>query len=1180
MNFIYKSDKNIKYNMSSKKYQKMDPIQHIITRPDMYVGSTRSKKRLEYVAIPFNDTYKIYQKEISFSPAILRIFVEPLSNAIDNVARSRKAGIPCSKIMVNVDKKTGETRVWNDGDVIPIEKNEEEGCYNHTLIFGHLLTSSNYDDTEERYDISGRNGLGSKNCNVFSTKFTVKGVDPNKGLYFEQTWTNNMKNFSKPIVKKTKLKKGYTEVTWTPDFSQFKLKGYTQDIVSLYCRYVIDSAMLTKLKVYFNDTEIPVKSLQKYAQLYRTDDMTNTDSLYIKTKDSEVVLTPSTEYQTISFANGVYTSLGGVHVDAWREAIFRPLVEKFNKKSAKGKSKPQINIKDVKQFFRIFVNATVKNPEFDSQSKNRLESPSVNPEVLRKHLNAIFKWSVMDNIEYIIRSKEMMVLKKSERKKKGYTKVNGLDDANKAGGKSSTDCTLIICEGDSAKTYAVSGINNGAFDKKGRDWFGIYPLRGKILNVRNAKPTVIASNAVITDLIKAVGLEHNVDYTDDKNFEKLRYGRILILTDSDCDGIHISGLIQNFIHALFPTLLTRKKSFLSSMQTPIVRVFLGNGKQRLFYDERNYKKYADNFRKKYPGKKIDQKYYKGLGSSKDADVQDTFGVKLVEFKNDNDTTTNMNKVFHKKHADSRKTWLTSFDPTREGILSWSSDIQETKSMKISDFIDTEMIKFSIDDCKRSLPNVLDGLKESQRKILYACMRRKLRYKGKALKVAQLGGYVAEHSGYHHGEHNLFETITKMAASFPGSNNIPLLYRDGQFGSRIQGGKDAAQPRYIFTKFEGMTHLIFKEDDTVLLKQVEDDGDKVEPEYYIPILPMILVNGCNSGIGTGWSCSVPNYNPLELINSIKVWLKYDGDVLAKDEEDGTIISILPELKPWYRGFEGEIESNGNGKYTTWGSMQRVNDKKVIVNELPIGYWTDNFKEHLKDMREKKTINKFNDYCTKTKVNVEIIESSDGLKCNKVNLKLGKSVHTTNMVLFDVEGKLRRFDAVDEILDYFCRIRLEYYKKRRKHQLGELESKIKYLGNKRRFLEEVMNGKLKLYDKKVSREEEEIIKDLETRGYDKETKIILNGDDGDDEDICKGFNYLLRMQIRSFTKKNIENLRNEISGLEDIHGKLKKTSAKKLWENDLDDFSREYTKWLKVMEKEDDASNGKKTRKSEK
>jgi DNA topoisomerase-2 len=1143
---------------SKTKYSKMDPLDHILHRPDTYVGSTRPRQIEEYISLSDKD-FNIIKKPISFPPALLRIFIEPLSNAIDNVARSKKSKTLCTKIKVNIDKETGKTTIWNDGQSIAVEIDEDEKCYNHSLIFGQLLTSSNYDDEEDRYNISGRNGVGAKACNIFSTYFKVKGVDPENSKEFEQEWRNNMKSPSEPKIKKSKLKKGYTEVTWIPDFSRFKIKGYTQDIIDLYCRYVVDAAMMTGVNVYFNDILIPVKTLKDYSKLYNT--VEETDVLCINTPNANIVLMPSSQFQSVSFVNGVYTSLGGTHVDAWIEATLRPVVQKLSK--PKGVT---YTIGDIKKFFKIFVVVRVINPEFESQSKHKLESP-VKASVKQKDINTILRWSVIDDIK---RSKDMVVLKKLERKKK-FVKIDGLDPANNEGPKLGHECTLILVEGLAAKTYAVKGIEVGAFGKKGRDWFGIYALRGKVLNVRNAKPSSIANNNVISDIIKALGAQMNVDYTQDKDFKTLRYGKILIIVDADCDGIHISGLLQNMVHTLFPSLLERNESFITSMQTPIVRVFLPQKKEKLFYDEREYKKYVSLHNKKFPGKVINTKYYKGLGSSSDKDIMDTFGVKMVEFKNDENTNFTMNKVFHSKQADIRKKWLENYD-MNDIALSWEGDKKETVELKMSDFLNTEMIKFSLNDCKRSIPGMMDGLKESQRKTLFACFLRNLKYTGKSLKVAQLAGYVAEKTAYHHGEQNLYDTITRMANCYPGSNNIPLLYRDGQFGTKLCGGKDAANARYIFTKLDALTRLLFRQEDDVLLERVVDDGDVVEPVFYVPILPTILINGCVIGIGTGWSSSVPCYNPLDLIQSVKEWIKNDGEVLL-EEEDGTVISLLPEIHPWYRGYNGEIEQSGDSKYTSWGNVSKEKRNKV-VDELPIGLWTDNFKEYLDTLLEEKIIKKVKNYSTPKDVKFVITECSDGINCNKENLKLFKYIYTSNMVLFNEKGNIKKYDNVDEIINSFCNIRLQYYIKRKNHLLGLLNHEIKFLGNKRRFLEEVMNGTIKLFDDKgksrKSRKTIDIITELEKRGYDKDLdkddQKDLDKDPDKDPEKDHGYNYLLRLQFRSITEEKINNLKNDIASKTKDRDTLSNTTEKQLWINDLDEFQKEYIKWLKIIDKE--------------
>jgi DNA topoisomerase-2 len=1149
---------------SKVKYSKMDPIQHILQRHDMYVGSTRPRVLDEYIS-DLNKDFLIVKKDISYCPAILRIFIEPLSNAIDNVARSEKTKSLCTTIKVNVNIETGYTSVWNDGEAITIEYNEEEDCYNHSLIFGQLLTSSNYDDDEDRYNISGRNGLGVKLTNVFSKYFSVMGVDQESKQIFCQEWSDNMKTVKEPEVSQTQENKGYTEVSWIPDFKQFKMTGYTQDIVDLYCRYVVDAAMLTNVNVYFNDVLIPVKTLKDYSALYSN--VEEKDVLFINTKDAQIVIMPSTYYQAVSFVNGVYTSLGGTHVDSWVEAAFRPLVKKLTK----AKSSVTYNIGDIKKFFRIFVVVKVNNPEFESQSKHKLESP-VTTCIKKSHIDVILKWSVMDDI---VRSKEIGVLKKLERKKRNFVKIDGLDPANNEGGKLGYECTLILVEGLAAKTYAVKGIEVGAFGKAGRDWFGIYALRGKVLNVRNANAASISKNNVVSDIIKALGAKLDNDYTLDTLFSTLRYGRILIITDADVDGIHISGLLQNMVHTLFPSLLERKKPFITSMQTPIVRVFLPGGVKNdlTFYDEREYQKYVTDYNKNFPGKKIDKKYYKGLGSSSDQDIVDTFGVKMVEFQNDENTNYNMNKIFHTKQSDARKTWLEKYDVDNVA-LNWDGDDQETISIGMSDFLNTEMIKFSMNDCKRSIPGLMDGLKESHRKTIFACFKRNLKYTGKSLKVAQLSGYVAEHTAYHHGEQNLYDTITRMANSYPGSNNIPLLYRDGQFGTRLSGGKDAANARYIFTKLDAMTRLLFRQEDDILLERVIDDGDVVEPVFYAPILPTILINGCTVGIGTGWSCSVPCYNPLDLINSVKIWLDHDGSVLTED--NGKTISLLPEIEPWYRGFTGIIEKSGDNRYTSWGNIS-VEKKTKVVDELPIGLWTDNFKEFLDNLQEDKVIKKVKNYSTPKNIRFVISEENDGIICNKENLKLHKYIYTSNMVLFDEKGCIKKYDSVDEIINSFCITRFGYYIKRKKHLIGQFDHDIKFLGNKKRFLEEVLNGDIKLFDDsdgkaRKSRKTVALIEDLESRGYDKDLKEDLKedsndlGEDEEKKEEKNGYDYLLRLQFRSITEERINKLNKDILSNIKSRDELNSKSEKELWINDLDEFEKAYLKWLKIVEKE--------------
>ena len=1067
----------------------------------MYIGTTKVQKfDNEYVLDESGETPKIVQVDsLKYSPGLLRIFVEALSNAIDNVWRSNESGVKCTKIKVNINEETGESSVWNDGLWIPVELNEGTGMYNPELIFGNLHTSSNYDDDEERLT-SGRNGMGVKLTNVFSNEFYIEVYDPEKKMLYRQKWTNHMKDKGAHKLKEMEREEGgYTYVRWKPDFELFKCAKYSKEILGMFYKYVYDTAMISGVDVYLNGKRIPVKNLGDYVKFYNV----GSEKYFISSRTCNVYITPSNsgQFEHVAFTNGVYNKDGGIHVQMWSDAIFKPLLQKIRTM----KNASFITLKDVTKYFKLFINSKIVNPEFDSQSKTRLISPKVIANMDDAGIRKIMKWSFMEDIKDMILQKDMSILKKTSKGK--TSSIEGLDPANNAGTADAGKCTLILCEGLSAKTYAVLGIETGIGRLKGRDWYGIYAMRGKCLNARNANPTNIAKNKEIISIIKAIGLKYDVDYTKDSNFKKLSYGKVMILADSDNDGIHIAGLVMNFLHFLYPTLFGREEPFLISMQTPIVKINM-RSEELTFYREENF---IDFLRENSDTQRMKIKYYKGLGTSSDKEVKNTFGKRILEFTQDPDAFDSMDKVFNNKMSDERKMWLARYDVQYR--IPETTDV--FSEMSISNFLDHDMIKFSIDDCKRSIPNLYDGLKQSQRKILYATCLKNLRHSGKSMKVAQLAGFVAEKTNYHHGEQCLNETITKMAQDFPGANNVPYLQKDGQFGSRLSNGKDAASARYIFTKLHKLTRMVFREEDDNLLEKVVDDGDIVEPHNYLPIIPMILVNGC-VGIGTGWSSYIPCYNPRDVVNRVKSWIS--------GEE-------IPDLTPWYSNHKGKIVKDGE-KFFSYGIVE---DKKLLTNvlELPVGLSTDKFKEFLDTIVDAKKVKGYKNYSTPTDVKFVINRGRDGITCSTKNLKLTTSISTSNMVLFDENGKLKKYKDTTEIITKFCEKRLELYVTRKDNMLVNIKHMYNIAKNKKRFLEEVMSDKLTIH----KRDEDDLVKELEEREYKK---------------VDDKFDYLLGMHIRSFTKQRIENLGNEVDKLKGDYGNLKKLDVKDMWIMELDEF----------------------------
>jgi DNA topoisomerase-2 len=1038
----------------TEKYIKSDQISHVLLRPDTYVGSKAFKPSVEYI---YEDE-KLEKKRILISPALLRTFIEILANAVDNSIKYKG----CKSIKIIVD--SNECCIWNDGHVIPIEQHEEEGIYNHTLIFGHLLSSSNYNDNEKRF-VSGRNGLGAKLTNIFSSKFSVEGADPDRGLRINQVWTNNMKTTQSPKISKYIKKTGYTLVKWVLDFTQFGIVEYPKDMLSLFKRYALDAAINTTAAVYFNGEKLP-NTLLKYANLVNTTE----ESLTFSSKTSTAIVMPSDEFEVISFVNGINTKNGGVHVNAWVDAICKPIITKLKSGS----------VKDVKAHLRFIIIASVVNPTFDSQEKNYLEGPPIAVDPIKpSQITKIYtKWGIGERLKQQLEMKEKIKVSKTVSSAKRIP-IPGYDRANNSGGGKSNECILIICEGLSAKTFAVAGIEHGLLGKRGRDWFGIYPLRGKLLNVRKAATKMIGANDVIKNLLLIMGL----DYSKPEKIQKLNYGKICIIVDADDDGIHIKGLLLNFFHHLFPKFFEIPGTIVC-MNTPILKV----GKT-FYYDE--------NTTITDKGK---AKYYKGLGTTKPEDVPQVFGKKMTEFVMDDNTSISLDLAFGKNGTTARKEWVCEFDPnySNNGL---DQSLKVWNKMTISKFVENDLVKFSYTDCMRSIPSLFDGLKESQRKVLYSAKKKNLI---SDLKVAQFAGYISEQTNYRHGEQNLFDTIIKMNQIFPGSNNISYFVPEGMFGTRLEGGKDAASPRYISTRLRDITNILFPQKDDIFFPQREDDKDLVEPYYYVPIIPTLLINGC-MGIGTGWQSSVPCFSPNDIKENVLRWI--DGD------------ELLP-LTPYYNGFSGEIKQVSPNKFETKG-IYTINKNKVSVTELPIGLWTEKFKMWCE---ENSQITNIRNLSTPTKVDFMLTVKSE-FDVEQFDKKLTTSLNTNNIVVLGRDDKIIKV-TVNELFNLWGKERLAIYEKRRSTEIESLKKQEEELTAKIQFINMVKSKEIDLFN-----EEEVLIKLLSTK---------IKGIEAEK---------LLSLPVRTLTtekKQKLEKMRQEV--ITSI-SKLEHLSACDIWKHEL-------------------------------
>jgi len=969
------------------------------------------------------------------------------------------------------------------------------------------------------------------------------------------------------------LPQDYVKITFQPDLKRFNMDSLDEDTVNLLSKRAYDMAGVmgnkagAKLSVSLNGEKINVKSFKDYVGLFEG---INMPDAYEKVGDRwEVGVATAKDgaFQQVSFVNSICTSKGGGHVNYIADQVAAHLVKAVKKKNKSGTDvKPAM----IKNHLCVFVNCLIENPTFDSQTKENLTSRPKSfgskCELPEKFLKQVDKSGIVDTILSWSNFKAKQQLgKKGGAKKLKLTGIAKLDDANHAGGAKSKDCTLIITEGDSAKSLAMSGLS-----VVGRDFYGVFPLKGKPLNVRDANHTQVIQNEEIKNVVDIMGLKYHTVY-DEESVKTLRYGHLMIMADQDHDGSHIKGLVINFLHHYWPSLLDIP-GFLQQFITPIVRATSKNKKfVKTFFTLPEYENWLADVKSI---KSWDIKYYKGLGTSTAAEGKEYFSnlkIHEIDFSvmKDNSEEVQMevaegeeaqtrtltgsdviDMAFSKNRVEDRKIWLNNLKA--DTFLNYST-AHET-GVKYTDFVNKELILFSQADNARSIPHVFDGFKPSQRKILFSCFKRKLRGE---IKVAQLAGYVSEHSAYHHGEMSLTGAIIGMAQSFVGSNNLNLMTPSGQFGTRRMGGKDAASPRYVFTKLEDITRTIFHPDDDQLLNYLDDDGKSIEPQFYMPVIPLVLVNG-SDGIGTGWSSNTPQFSAREIIANLRRMIGNEP--------------ITP-LTPSYEGYHGDIiaeDGKRAGCFKVHGKITRTDDTTIVITELPIKKWTQDYKVFLetmmsadvegakKDAEKKKKEDAKKKAASKKKADYEGSDSEDedvvvagskedtkakaaaekalakgvsaDIKDFKENhtdstvsftitaesskidewekgpgglmnkFKLTGSISTSNMNLFDAKGRISKYDTPEAILKTFFNTRLDYYVKRKAALLKVLTREHSTLANKARFVEAVCDGSFKISNRKKA----ELLKDLQKQGYasfekeDKKKKQASADGDSDDED----------------------------------------------------------------------------------
>ena len=1147
-------------------FKKLSHREHVLELPDTYVGSTDTHEESRWI---FDSTSgKMVRRLIAFNPGFYKIFDEILVNARDALVRSADAGrTPIRHIDISIteDSEAAATPfaiiVENDGDGIPVEMHAVEKVWAPELIFGHLLTSGNYDKGEEKI-VGGKNGYGAKLTNIFSKSFTVETRSPKHGQKYSQTWTENMSKAGKPSVKADKAK-GFVRITYQPDLARFPGLNLDDMRHVLKTRVVELGAMAGKdVKVTCNGWPVLTNTFEKFTKLFIKDDAPIAYERCGERWEVAAVLSKQLfeedgvpDERHVSFVNGINTKKGGKHLEKVVSTIIGDFCELATKK------KVPVKPGQLKDCVVFFVNATIVNPAFDSQTKETLTTPASKfGSVFKtegKMVTQLVKLGLLDEAMSILDAKANKDAKKTDGSKKRTIRgMPKLVDAAWAGTAKSTECTLILTEGDSAATSAISGLS-----VVGREKWGVFPLKGKMLNVRDVSADKFAKNEELTAIKKILGLEQGKIY---KDFKSLRYGRVMVMADQDLDGSHIKGLLMNLFHSEWPQLM--QGGFLCSLATPLLKA-KRRQEERSFYSPTEFEAWKTSLGGSTAGWHL--KYYKGLGTSTDEEAKQWFqNLHEIKYMWDAETDDTMSLAFSKKRADDRKQWLAGFDPQRMLIIGDAGHVGYSR------FIHDELIHFSNADNIRSLASIMDGLKPSHRKIIFGCLKKGLRSE---IRVAQLAGYVSEHAAYHHGEASLTGAITSMAQQFVGANNINLLAPIGQFGSRLQGGADAASPRYIHTHLESIIDTILRKEDAGILEHIDDDGLLVEPKTYFPVVPLLVINGC-VGIGTGFSTNIPPHNPEEVIG------------LLRDRLEGRRATLSDlAMRPWWLGFKGPIHLVSDGVWITKGLYTFDDTKKVVtITELPVGIWTHDYKAFLDELcvaggvvkggsqsgkgdsskteDGKPALKNFEDLYDNinVKFNLELDpDYYDEVKRNPIEFEkrfqLTSTWRTTNMVAFDMDSKIVKYGCVGDILEAFYEPRLIAYEKRRAAEIERLKAEAVEADAKARFLQAVLDGTIDL--RRAS--DEDIVAAMMAHEL-----PALSGDKV--ETNVDAYEYLLRLRMDRVKAAAVEEHQKAVVVAHAALAALEATTAAAMWLSDLADFE---TAWKKMRIQREAALEGK-------
>ena len=1043
----------------------------VLERPDAYIGGIEPKEH----------TFHDFSQErpsavpIVVSPALVGLAQELVSNALDNCQRDDTQRY----IKLSYSEGTGTFAVSNDGSTLPIEWDEKAGAWAPTLAFGTFQSGSNFDvaetGTKETAFTAGRNGVGSKGCNVFSARFAVRVCNAADKKTFAQAWERNMSVRHAPVMAATTRKTNETIVEWSPDFTRLGGDEGARHM-PMICRWLAHNASLCappSVKVFFGGELVKLRSPEHFCRALGGTTPLASDTVAVDGKAVLRICTAARESPSRSDVGGLtYAFVNGTPCREGSHAkyIFSKLTEIVDAKAQTKRGAKNVHVTpSFLQAHSVTVAVLlVERERFTDQRKRCLDAPvrdwGWKWDVGMAFRSAVERSPLADRLLAAVHDREDGEAAKLTKTQKRPPSIAKYEPALR---RHTGRTTLIVCEGDSAGNLVRSGLT-----VVGRQDYGLYPLRGKFLNARGLGAKAVLENKEALELLQILGIQLNAPFTAE-SVKKLPYAHLMAMTDQDVDGSHIMGLLFNLIDACAPTLLAHKSDYLKRFATSLIRVSCGR-EEFGFYSQSEYDLWLAA--RRADGAPVGTaKYFKGLGTSSAEQARSYFRnlrANTITMVHGPGCADALDLAFNKKRADDRKAFLTSrCDP--DAHVDYSRE-----RTTVTDFVHNELLpQYALASLRRAIPS-LDGFKEAHRKVFFGARSLKLT---SDISVANAAGKISSHTHYHHRGTAMEDTIIGMAADYAGTSNINLILPHGQFGTRHKhAAASAAYPKIALNR--PIEKLLFPPADDPVLERMVDEGKEVEPRLYPPVIATPLVFGCK-GIATGWSTDVPNFHPLDIIKATERII--DGD--SGDSAVG--------LRPWYRGFDGPIE--------------KVDDKTFVVRG--VGHW-DGADYHITELPPFRETEAYKEDWTKLDVASGGIFPGDGHTDERVHLVLKgckplidpidalgltKKLSLGNMHLLDATGSLKRYDTVDAILRDHAEFRLGVYAKRIDHELNEARRGVLISQNKARFVGACIAGD---FDLRCFATTEEAEMSCEARGYDR---------------VGGSYDYLLNLPMRALT-----------------------------------------------------------------